>query len=149
MLITTLKVSSPAFKDNGRIPAKYTCDGININPGLLVEDIPEQAHSLVLIMDDPDAPVGVWDHWIVWNIPANISVIAEDSVPGVEGLNDFNQHHYGGPCPPSGKHRYFFKLFALDTKLELSADTRKLELEKAMIGHIIAFGETMGVYARK
>ena len=82
------------------------------------------------------------------NIPTNISVIAEDSVPGIEGLNDFNQHHYGGPCPPSGKHRYFFKLFALDTKLELSGGTRKPELEKAMISHIIVFGETMGVCAR-
>jgi len=149
MVINTLTVCSPAFKDNDSIPIKYTCDGDNINPELQIGDIPRQASSLVLIVEDPDAPIGTWDHWIVWNIPTDISAIAEDSIPGIEGLNDFNQHHYGGPCPPSGKHRYFFKLFALDTKLNLDTSARKLELEKAMIGHIVAFGETMGIYAKK
>lgn len=142
-----LKVSSTAFNDGGMIPLKYTCDGLNINPPLDIENIPEEAICLALIMDDPDAPVGTWSHWVVWNIPVTHH-IRENQVHGIEGLNDFQQHHYGGPCPPSGTHRYFFKVYALDSPLNLSANTRRPQLEKGMSEHIIAFGEMIGLYKK-
>ena len=100
-----LRITSLVFEKNGFIPVKYTCDGDDVNPPLKIEGIPEGTQSLVLIIDDPDAPMGTWDHWVVWNI-LPVEKIEEDSVPGMEGLNDFNQHSYGGPCPPSGTHRY-------------------------------------------
>ena len=143
-----LKVTSSAFEHKGLIPRKYTCDGINVNPPINVEDLPEGTASLVLIVDDPDAPMGTWDHWVVWNIPL-VRDIEEDSVPGVEGLNDFRKHSYGGPCPPSGTHRYFFKVYALDTELVLSPDSRKKDVETAMKGHILAEGEIVGLYSRR
>ena len=146
--VKELIVKSPAFANNGFIPTKYTCDGEDVNPSISIEGIPDGTQSLTLIVDDPDAPMGTWDHWIVWNIPPS-EKIEENSVPGVEGLNDFRKHSYGGPCPPSGTHRYFFKIYALDTKLNLNANTRKKDLEKAMQSHILAKGELVGRYSRK
>ena len=134
------------FDMNGKIPEKYTCDGEEVNPPIYIEGIPVDAESLVLIMDDPDAPVGTFDHWIVWNIePGNIE---ENSVPGVQGKNSFGKTAYGGPCPPSGEHRYFFKLYALDTKLDLPEGSDKEAVEKAMEGHVVEMGELIGLYSR-
>lgn len=143
-----LTITSTAFNDGAMIPVKYTCDGANINPPLDIKNIPEEAKCLALIVDDPDAPINTWVHWIAWNIPVTHH-LKEDEVHGTEGVNDFQQYHYGGPCPPSGTHRYFFKLYALDDVLELPPDTKKLQLEKAMSEHIIAFGELVGLYKRK
>lgn len=146
-----LKVTSPAFKDNGFIPAKYTCDGENVNPPLQIENIPEGTKTLVLIMDDPDAPSCTWDHWIVWNILPESKAfmyIKENSVPGIQGLNSFGKHSYGGPCPPSGTHRYFFKVYALDTELKIELNSRKKGVEEAMEEHILAKGEIIGLYRR-
>lgn len=144
----SLQVTSTAFTAGGMIPSQYTCDGANINPPLDIQGIPKGAKSLALIVDDPDAPVGTWVHWVVWNIPV-AAHLEENTVPGKEGLNDFKKHHYGGPCPPSGTHRYFFKVYALDVMLDLPDNTKKAGLEKAMEGHIVALGELMGVYKRK
>jgi Raf kinase inhibitor-like YbhB/YbcL family protein len=143
-----LTVTSPAFENNKLIPAKYTCDGDDVNPLLIIEGVPEETKSLVLIVDDPDAPMGTWDHWVVWNIPPT-KRIEENSVPGVQGLNDFRKHSYGGPCPPSGTHRYFFKVYALDTKLDLNQNSKKKDIEKAMKDHILAKGELVGLYSRR
>jgi Raf kinase inhibitor-like YbhB/YbcL family protein len=148
MLMKKLSVMSPTFENNQLIPAKYTCDGDDVNPPLAIEGIPEGTKTLALIVDDPDAPMGTWDHWIVWNIPATTSKIAENTVPGTEGLNDFRKRSYGGPCPPSGTHRYFFKVYALDVKLDLSQTARKRDVEKAMQGHVLAEGELVGLYRR-
>jgi len=143
-----LSVMSSAFENNKFIPAKYTCDGDDVNPPLAIEGVPEGTKTLALIVDDPDAPMGTWDHWIVWNIPATTSKIAENTVPGTEGMNDFRRRSYGGPCPPSGTHRYFFKVYALDVKLDLSPTSRKRDVEKAMQGHVLAKGELVGLYRR-
>ena len=143
-----MKVTSPAFQNDGLIPSKYTCDGDDVNPALMIENLPEGTRSLVLIVDDPDAPMGTWDHWIVWNISPT-GKIEEKSVPGTEGWNSFRRHSYGGPCPPSGTHRYFFKVYALDTKLVLDPNSRKKDVEKAMEGHIVAKGEIVGRYKRR
>lgn len=143
-----LKVSSPAFKNDEFIPAKYTCDGENISPVLNIEGIPQNSKSLAIIVDDPDAPLGTWVHWVVWNIPVTHH-IKENIVHGEEGLNDFQIHKYSGPCPPKGVHRYFFKVYALDDLLALPGNTTKYELEKAMSEHIIGFGELIGLYKRK
>ena len=143
----SLNVSSTAFTAGGPIPSQYTCDGANINPPLDIQGIPEYAKCLALIVDDPDAPAGTWVHWVVWNIPVSSNLV-ENRVPGTEGLNDFHKHHYGGPCPPSGTHRYFFKVYALDALLDLSDNTKKAGLENAMIGHVLASGELMGLYKR-
>ncbi|HWQ49426.1 MAG TPA: YbhB/YbcL family Raf kinase inhibitor-like protein [Methanosarcina sp.] len=148
MNIQSIKVFSSAFASNGSIPGKYTCDGQNINPPLEFESIPEEAESLVLIVDDPDASPKTFTHWIVWNIEP-VAKIEEDSIPGVEGLNDFKEMGYGGPCPPSGTHRYFFRVYALDKNLDLKAGAGRKDLEKEMIGHIIAEGELMGKYSKK
>ena len=142
-----LKVTSPVFTHGEVIPRKYTCDGEDVNPPLNIEGLPEGTESLVLIVDDPDAPMGTWDHWIVWNIPPS-NRIEEDSVPGTEGLNDFRRRSYGGPCPPSGTHRYFFKVYALDTRLDLRPNCRKRDVEGAMKDHILAKGEVVGLYRR-
>jgi Raf kinase inhibitor-like YbhB/YbcL family protein len=147
-LMKKLSVKSPAFENNQLIPAKYTCDGNDVNPPLTIEGIPEGTKTLALIVDDPDAPMGTWDHWIVWNIPATTSKIEENAVPGTEGMNDFRRRSYGGPCPPSGTHRYFFKVYALDVKLDLSPTSRKRDVEKAMQGHVLAKGELVGLYRR-
>ncbi len=142
-----LVVSSAAFQNNELIPIQYTCDGKNLSPSLEIEHIPMEAKCLALIMDDPDAPRGTWVHWVAWNIPVTHH-LEENEVHGLEGLNDFQKHHYGGPCPPSGTHRYFFKIYALDALLDLPSDTRKEQLENAMNNHVIAFGELIGLYKR-
>jgi Raf kinase inhibitor-like YbhB/YbcL family protein len=149
--MATFTITSPAFKTGDFIPAKFTCDGEDVNPSLVIGNVPPETKSLALIMDDPDAPSGMWVHWVLWNIDPKTTEISEDSVPaGAKlGVNDFRQTPYGGPCPPSGTHRYFFKLYALDAKLELSASTNKAALEKAMKGHILVKTELMGRYKRK
>jgi len=145
-----MKLTSSAFENNQWIPSKYTCDGEDINPHLEIGEVPEGAKSLVLIVDDPDAPMGTWVHWVVWNIEPSISLIKEGSVPegGMEGLNNFGKHSYGGPCPPSGMHHYHFKLYSLDTRLELSSSSKKEDIEKAMEGHILDWAELIGLYQR-
>ena len=143
-----LRIRSTAFQNEEMIPSKYTCDGINISPPLDIKLIPEEAKCLVLIVDDPDAPAGTWVHWLVWNIPVTHH-IKENEIHGIEGINDFHQHHYGGPCPPSGQHRYFFKVYALDGLLDLPVMATKPQVETAMSEHIIAFGELIGFYKRK
>ena len=140
-------ITSTAFENRGFIPSKYTCDGANVSPPLVIGDIPEGTQSLVLVVDDPDA-IGTWDHWIVWDIPVR-NKIEENSIPGTEGMNSSNKHSYGGPCPPSGTHRYFFKIYALDLKLSLKPNLRKKDVENAMKGHILATGQLMGKYKRK
>ena len=144
-----LTVTSPAFEQNQPIPEKYTCNGKDINPPLNIEGIPDDARSLALILDDPDAVGGTYDHWVVWNIPSAANKIAEDSVPGVEGLNSGGERGYSGPCPPRGKpHRYIFRIAALDSLLELDAGSTKRDLERAMQGHIIAEGRLTGIFSR-
>ena len=143
----TLTVLSTAFEPNTKIPAKYTCRGVDINPQLNIAGIPEGTKSLALIVDDPDTPVGTWIHWVVYNIPVT-TTIPENSIPGIQGMNDFKKKNYGGPCPPFGTHRYFFKVYALDTALDASEGTTKAELEKSMVGHIFAKGELVGLYTR-
>jgi len=149
--MSTLKVSTPAFQHKENIPQKYTCDGDDVNPPLRIENVPSGAKSLALIVDDPDAPRGTWVHWVIWNIAPDIKEIREQSVPSgaIEGMNDFRKRSYGGPCPPSGTHRYFFKLYALDVSLNLDANTNKADLERAMKGHIVGQAELIGLYMRK
>jgi Raf kinase inhibitor-like YbhB/YbcL family protein len=149
--MSTLKITSPVFKHNDRIPPKYTCDGADINPPLLVENVPAGTQSLSLIVDDPDAPRGIWVHWVVWNIAPDTKEIKEHTVPSgaQQGINDFRKNSYGGPCPPSGTHRYFFKLYALNAKLNIDRNANKASLEKAMSGHILGQAELIGLYARK
>jgi Raf kinase inhibitor-like YbhB/YbcL family protein len=142
-----LTVKSPAFENNKLIPSKYTCDGEEVSPPLTVEGIPEKTKSLALIMEDPDAPAGLFIHWLVWNIPPT-NEIQENSVPGTEGLNTNKKNSYHGPCPPGGTHRYYFKVYALDTHLNLSAFSEKEVLENAMQNHILAHGELIGLYRR-
>ena len=142
-----MKITSPEFKHNESIPKKFTCQGQGINPALDIEDVPENAQSLALIVDDPDAPMGTWVHWVVFDIPV-ISRIEEDSIPGKQGSNDFRRKDYGGPCPPSGTHRYFFKIYALDTKLNLAEGIDKEALEKAMPPHILDKAELIGLYKK-
>lgn len=143
-------IASPAFPNNGMIPSKYTCDGTDVNPPLSFDTIPEKSKSLALIVDDPDAPRGTWVHWVVWNIGPGTKIIAENSVPhgALQGTNDFRRQGYGGPCPPSGTHRYFFKLYALDASLSLKAGATKAQLEEAMKGHVLGLSELIGLYRR-
>jgi Raf kinase inhibitor-like YbhB/YbcL family protein len=142
-----LTVKSPAFENNKLIPSKYTCDGEEVSPPLTVEGIPEKTKSLALIMEDPDAPAGLFIHWLVWNIPPS-NEIQENSVPGTEGLNTNKKNSYHGPCPPGGTHRYYFKVYALDAHLNLGAFSDKEVLENAMQNHILAHGELIGLYRR-
>ena len=146
-----MKVTSSAFQEGGNIPSKFTCDGADVNPALRFEGAPAEAKSIVLIVDDPDAPVGLFTHWLVWNIDPKTSEIAENSAPGgaVQGTNDFPKKGYGGPCPPSGAHRYYFKIFALDQTLDLKPGAKRAEVDAAIRGHVIAQGELMGRYSRK
>ena len=145
-----MKITSPAFQEGGNIPSKFSCDGANTSPPLQISDVPSEAKSLVLIVDDPDAPSGLFTHWPVWNISTQTSIIAEGSTPkGVQGTNDFGKSGYGGPCPPSGTHRYYFKIFALDRELDLPFGAKRGQLDAAMKGHVIAQGELMGRYSRK
>jgi hypothetical protein len=145
-----LKISSPAFENNGEIPKKYTCDGVNVNPSLKIEHVPSNAKSLALVFDDMDAPRGTYVHWILWNIDSNIKEIKENSVPegAVQGMNDFKKRNYGGPCPPRRAHKYVFKIYALDIFFNLNPNSTKTDLEKAMEGHIISRAQLTGVYKR-
>jgi len=143
-----LRVRSAAFGDGGSIPPKYTCEGENVNPPLEISGLPENTKSLALIVEDPDAPKGVYDHWIVWNIPPN-EAIRENSRPGVSGKNSFGNTGYGGPCPPSGSHRYFFKVYALDSDLKIQAGSDKKALQDAMKDHMLGSGELMGHYQKR
>jgi len=145
-----LQITSTAFQNNGHIPRQYTCDGKDINPPLMIANCPQGTRSIALICDDPDAPVGIWVHWVIWNIDPGVKEIKENTVPqgAVEGMNDFRKHAYGGPCPPSGTHRYFFKVYALDTMLNISPNASKADLEKAMKGHILGEGQLIGLYKR-
>jgi Raf kinase inhibitor-like YbhB/YbcL family protein len=142
-----LVVRSPAFEKNKQIPLKYTCDGEDVNPPLTIEGIPEKTKSLALIMEDPDAPAGLFIHWVAWNLPAT-GTVEEKSAVGNAGLNTAKKKGYHGPCPPSGTHRYFFKVHALDTTLNLAALSEKEDLENAMQGHVLAQGELIGLYRR-
>jgi len=145
-----MKIISSAFQQGGNIPSKFSCDGANTSPPLQISDVPPETKSVVLIVDDPDAPSGLFTHWAVWNISPQTSTIAEGNAPkGVHGTNDFGKSGYGGPCPPSGTHRYYFRIFALDRELDLPSGAKRSQLDAAMKGHVIAQGELMGRYARK
>ena len=146
-----MKISSPAFEDQGQIPDKYTCDGANVNPPLRMENLPAGTRSLALVFDDIDAPRGTYVHWILLNVDPGTKEIKENSVPqgAVQGLNDFKKNHYGGPCPPRRAHRYLFKVYALDIRLDLDSHSTKKDLEKAMGGHVIGEAQLTGVYKRK
>ena len=145
-----MKITSSAFQEGGNIPLKFTCDGSDTSPSLQITGVPSEAKSLVLIADDPDAPGGLFTHWLVWNIPPQTNSISEGSAPnGVHGTNDFGKSGYKGPCPPPGTHRYSFKIFALDRELDLRAGAKRSQLDAAMKGHVIAQGELVGRYARK
>jgi len=154
--MATLQLISTAFNEGELIPSKYTCDGKDISPPLKWSGVPKNTKSLALICDDPDAPSGTWVHWVVYYILSTVSELPE-GVPTKEttsdglkqGTNDFKKIGYGGPCPPSGTHRYYFKLYALDTELQLSSKVKKSDVEKAMKGHILATGQLMGKYKRK
>ncbi|OGL53875.1 hypothetical protein A3K55_01650 [Candidatus Shapirobacteria bacterium RBG_13_44_7] len=143
-------LTSPIFQNNESIPAKYTCDGENINPPLQISGVPQNAQSLALIVDDPDAPVGTWIHWTLWNIDPKTTQIKENSIPfnAIQGVTSFGRPGYGGPCPPSGTHRYLFKLFALDTILNLDSNSGVDDLYSAIQNHTITKTELMGKYSK-
>ncbi len=148
--ISIMKITSTAFSHEGKISSKYTCDGENINPAFEIENVPREAKSLVLISDDPDAPNGTWVHWIVFNLSPDLKKIEEGIEPvGVRGATSFGRLGYGGPCPPFGTHRYFFRLYALNNKLNLEEGARREDLEKAMNGMIIEKTELMATYERQ
>jgi Raf kinase inhibitor-like YbhB/YbcL family protein len=150
-----IKVSSQAFAEGGMIPRKYTCDGDDVSPPLAWAGVPNGAKTIALISDDPDCPTGTWVHWVLFNLTANTKELAEGIPPDKElsggakqGKNDFRRIGYGGPCPPGGTHRYYFKLYALDTELNVAAGATKADLLKAMQGHVLAEGQLMGRYKR-
>lgn len=145
--INDLVVSSPAFTHEGMIPSKFTCDGDKINPPLNIRQIPEGTKSLAIIAEDPDAPGGTYDHWLVWNIKPT-ATINEQANPGTSGRNTAGKTGYHPPCPPSGSHRYYFHVYALDRNLDLLAGEGKKALEQAMQSHILAKGTLMGRYER-
>jgi Raf kinase inhibitor-like YbhB/YbcL family protein len=150
-----MKISSPSFKHGDFIPRKYSCDGNDISPPLNWENVPDGTKSFALISDDPDAPMGTWVHWVIYNLPSDLRSLSED-IPknkqlengAMQGITDFRRPGYGGPCPPGGTHRYFFKLYALDALLNLGPGASKVGVVKAMQGHIIAQCELMGKYRR-
>ena len=151
-----MQVSSPVFESDGMIPSKYTCDGADISPPLQWDSVPEGTKSVALISDDPDAPMGTWTHWTLYNFAADKTELAEDiahdeTLPdgSRQGLTDFGETGYGGPCPPSGTHRYYFRIYALDKKIDVSTVIDKKGLLKEMEGHIIAQGQLMGKYKRQ
>ena len=149
-------LTTTAFSVGGEIPKKFTCDGPDLSPALAWSGVPVGTQSLAMIADDPDAPVGTWTHWVIWNIPAKLTGLAENMLKtetladGIrQGRNDFPRIGYGGPCPPPGKpHRYFFRLYALDRVLDLKAGSSRAELERAMSGHVLGQAEVMGKYGR-
>ncbi|WP_319416597.1 YbhB/YbcL family Raf kinase inhibitor-like protein [Marispirochaeta aestuarii] len=150
-----MKIESPVFRDGESIPAKYTCDGSDVSPPLSWSGVPGGVRSFSLICDDPDAPMGTWVHWVLYNLPGETAALPEDLPAkgvldggGLQGKNDFGRIGYGGPCPPAGRHRYFFKLYALDTLLSLKQGADKKELLKAMEGHIRGECRIVGHYAR-
>jgi len=152
----TIAVTSPAFEDGGMIPKKFTCDGENISPPLHIGDVPDEARSLTLIADDPDALGGTWVHWVLYDLPPKTTELPENMPVDEEiqdgahhGVSDFKRFGYGGPCPPSGTHRYYFKVYALDTILNLSGRVTKADVIKAIQGHVLAEGQLMGRYARQ
>ena len=150
-----IKITSSAFEEGGMIPKQYTCDGANISPSLAWTSVPEGTKSFALICDDPDAPMGVWVHWVIFNLPVNINELPE-SIPSQktlengakQGTNDFRKIGYDGSCPSSGTHRYYFNLYALDTEIDLDAGATKEDLLKMMEGHILSKGQLMGRYKR-
>jgi Raf kinase inhibitor-like YbhB/YbcL family protein len=151
-----MKLQSSAFSAGGSIPVKYTCDGEDISPPLNWDEPPAPTKSLALICDDPDAPMKTWVHWVIYNLPPEIRSLPENlpagnSLPkgGLQGITDFRQVAYGGPCPPSGTHRYLFKLYALDSVLDLKPKATKAQVEAAMKGHILAQAELVGRYRRQ
>ncbi len=150
-----MRVESSAFSDGGKIPRPHTCDGKDLSPPLSWSGVPADAKSLALICDDPDAPGKTWVHWVAFNLPPRgqglpEGVPARESISGggTQGTNDFRKLGYGGPCPPSGTHRYLFKLYALDTEVKLTSGARKADLERAMEGHILAQATLTGKYSR-
>ena len=151
-----IKLSSSAFEDGGLIPAKYTCDGADISPPLQWQAVPEGTKSIAVICDDPDAPMGTFVHWVLYNLPAETkelseNIPAENTLPNgaSQGVSDFGRIGYGGPCPPSGTHRYFFKIYAVDAEVGLAAGAGKGELLKAIQGRILGQGQLMGKYKRQ
>ena len=151
-----LRIYSSAFEDGGMIPSKYTCDGADISPPLAWSGLPEGTKSIAIINDDPDAPMGTWVHWVIYNIPPTAQGLAEDikrveKLPDgtLQGKNSWGRIGYGGPCPPGGTHRYFFKIYALDKMLNLKPGATKEELLTAMKGHILAQAQFYGKYSRK
>jgi len=144
-----MKITSSAFQEGGNIPSKFTCDGSDTSPPLQITGVPSEAKSLVLIADDPDAPSGLFTHWLIWNIPPQTNSISEGSAPkGAHGTNDFGKPGYKGPCPPPGTHRYSFKIYALDRELDLRGGAKHSQLDDAMKGHVVAQGVLVGRYAR-
>ena len=146
-----MKISSPAFQEGGTIAEKFSKNGQNVSPELRIEGAPAEAKSLALIVDDPDASVGLFTHWLVWNIDPKTTEVAENSAPkgAIQGTNDYPNLGYGGPQPPSGTHRYYFKIFALDRMLDLKSGAKRREVDAAIRGHVIAQGELMGRYSKK
>lgn len=146
-----MRLTSPAFADQEMIPARYTCEGDDISPPLHMENVPAGTKSLALVVEDPDAPSGLWVHWTVWNMPPSTKEIGENAVPkeAVLGKNDWHRNTYGGPCPPSGTHRYVFRLHALDTILDLAGAEPKSALMEAMEGHVLEVAVLTGSYAKK
>jgi Raf kinase inhibitor-like YbhB/YbcL family protein len=151
-----IKITSSVFEEDGLIPPKYTCDGADISPPLQWDAVPEGTNSIALISDDPDAPMGTWVHWVIFGLPADTRELAENIPPDEilpngarQGLSDFGRIGYGGPCPPSGTHRYFFKIYALDTEIDLPAGANKRQLLKAVEGHILGQGQLIGKYKRQ
>jgi Raf kinase inhibitor-like YbhB/YbcL family protein len=150
-----IKLTSSAFEEGGMIPSKYTCDGQDISPPLSWDNVPANTESIAIICNDPDAPMGTWVHWVLFNLPAEKRQLAEN-IPDDEtlpdgtrqGITDFGSTGYGGPCPPSGTHRYFFKIYALDIPINIVSIADKETLLKDMAGHVLAEGQLMGKYKR-
>ncbi len=150
-----MKIQSSAFKEWEKIPSKFTCDGENVSPQLSWSDFPSNTKTFSLIVDDPDAPSGTFVHWVVYNIPSDVTSLPEGTTSqnlpagAKQGTNHFGDNDYGGPCPPSGTHRYYFKLYALDSEVQLKSGAGKKDLLKAMEGHILAESQLMGKYERR
>lgn len=145
--VKEITVKSPVFINKGMIPRKYTVDGANISPPLVLDEIPDETQSMVLLVEDPDAPLDTWVHWLVWNIYPSTKIY-EDTAPGIEGLNAFHKQHYAGPCPSYGTHNYFFKVYALDTVLQIPRNSTKREVMRAVKDHVIGYGSLVGSYNR-
>jgi Raf kinase inhibitor-like YbhB/YbcL family protein len=142
----TMRLTSPAFEDQAKIPAEYTCDGEDVSPPLVITDIPQGTETLALIVEDPDSPGGTWDHWVVFDIPPTDQIPRGATGLGTDGVNTFGATGYGGPCPPSGSHRYLHRVFALDIGLGLTEGATKTEVLEAMKGHVVAEAGLVGIY---